>query len=99
MPTLSACSRMRQEIPACLRQAPTASPAGPAPTTIVWPEARSGLESSFSTTYRPPWSRELRLESMSVAERIVDGHPEATEVGDIPCCDAKTLRLGDAENQ
>src|SRR6185312_13692881 len=30
---------MRQEIPACLRQAPTASPAGPAPTTIVGSEA------------------------------------------------------------
>ncbi len=38
-------------------------------------------------------------EGMGVAERIVDGHPEATKVGDIPGRDAQILRLGDSKNQ
>jgi hypothetical protein len=36
---------------------------------------------------------------MDVAERIIDGHPEATKVGDIPGRDAQILRLGDPKNQ
>src|SRR3954451_11311181 len=36
---------------------------------------------------------------MDVAERIVDGHPEATKVGDVPGRDAQILRLGDPKDQ